>query len=163
MKENGIYQKDLEYIRVDFKSLESIKFSQEKLITELQIKLDSSEKHTSSKEELVQKSKELCDNAYRQRDSLEVSLAEVKKSLEKMEAKCTKCAEEINRGNEIIQKLQDELIRKKEKIKIKISLVIQQEQTICQLNECLEKMNRTSYQSKHSLFFFCNKQMAIFV
>ena len=152
MKENGIYQKDIENIRLDCKGLESIKYSQEKLITELQIKFQSSEKHTSSKEELVQKSKELLDNAYRQRDSLEVNLAEVKKNLEKMEAKCTKCAEEINRGNEIIQKLQDELIRKKEKIKIKNSLVIQQEQTICQLSENLEKMNRTSYQSKHKTF-----------
>lgn len=53
-----------------------------------------------------------------------------------------KCSEEINKGNEFIRQLQDENSKKKEKIKLKNALIVQQEQTINQINENCEKYIR---------------------
>lgn len=50
-----------------------------------------------------------------------------------------KCSEEINKGNEFIRQLQEENSKKKEKIKLKNALIVQQEQTINQINENCEK------------------------
>ena len=60
-----------------------------------------------------------------------------------------KCSEEITKGNDIIRQLQDDIGKKKEKLKLKNALIVQQEQTINQFNENCEKYIRQINQCKY--------------
>lgn len=66
-KENSIMQKDLENLKADLKSLEMKKFSHEKIISELSIKNEGLEKCVQNKDEIIERNKELLENAYKQR------------------------------------------------------------------------------------------------
>ena len=72
---------------------------------------------------------------------------EAKKTIEKLELKLNKCSEEITKGNDIIRQLQDDVSKKKEKIKLKNTLIVQQEQTINQINDTCEKYLKQINQS----------------
>lgn len=66
-RENTILQKDFESMKIDSKTLEFSKYSQEKTITEYTVKNEGLEKHIQSKDEIINKNKEILENAYRQR------------------------------------------------------------------------------------------------
>lgn len=92
-------------------------------------------------------------NYFFEKDISENSLNEAKKNIEKLEIKLTKCGEEITKGNEIIRQLQEDSSKKKEKFKMKNSLIVQQEQTINQINENCDKYIKQINQSPKLLFF----------
>lgn len=69
-------------------------------------------------------------------------MSESKKNIEKLEIKLNKCSEEITKGNDYIRQLQEDISKKKEKIKLKNTLIVQQEQAINQLNESCEKFTK---------------------
>jgi len=155
-KENAVLQRECESLKIDSKNLEFSKYSQEKTLTEFMVKNESLDKQMQGKDEIINKNKEILENAYRQRvilltkkkknvfkkDMSESNLNEAKKNIEKLEIKLNKCSEEITKGNDIIRQLQDDITKKKEKIKLKNSLIVQQEQTINQINENCDKYIR---------------------
>ena len=67
MKENIVLQKECESLKIDSKNLEFSKFSQEKTITEFLVKNEALDKQIQNKEEIINKNKEILENAYRQR------------------------------------------------------------------------------------------------
>ena len=67
MKENTVLQKDMESLKVESKNLEFSKYSQEKTITEYLVKNEAFVKKIQNKEEIINKNKEILENAYRQR------------------------------------------------------------------------------------------------
>ena len=67
MKENTVLQKDMESLKVESKNLEFSKYSQEKTITEYLVKNEAFVKQIQNKEEIINKNKEILENAYRQR------------------------------------------------------------------------------------------------
>lgn len=69
-------------------------------------------------------------------------MSESKKNIEKLEIKLNKCSEEITKGNDYIRQLQEDISKKKEKIKLKNTLIVQQEQAINQMNESCEKFTK---------------------
>ena len=156
-KENSGLQKECENLKIDSKNLEFSKYSQEKTITEFLVKNEALDKQIQNKEEIINKNKEILENAYRQRDISEANLNEAKKNLEKLEIKLNKCSEEITKGNDIIRQLQDDIGKKKEKLKLKNALIVQQEQTINQINENCEKYIRQINQSND--FFSFSKEI----
>ena len=156
-KENSGLQKECENLKIDSKNLEFSKYSQEKTITEFLVKNEALDKQIQNKEEIINKNKEILENAYRQRDISEANLNEAKKNLEKFEIKLNKCSEEITKGNDIIRQLQDDIGKKKEKLKLKNALIVQQEQTINQINENCEKYIRQINQSNNFFFHLLKK------
>ena len=156
-KENSGLQKECENLKIDSKNLEFSKYSQEKTITEFLVKNEALDKQIQNKEEIINKNKEILENAYRQRDISEANLNEAKKNLEKLEIKLNKCSEEITKGNDIIRQLQDDIGKKKEKLKLKNALIVQQEQTINQINENCEKYIRQINQSNNFFFHLLKK------
>ena len=121
-----------------------MRFSNEKTIAELSVKCEGLGNKLQGKEELMAKQTELVENNASQRAVMEESIADYKKRIEKLEQKCTVCSEEINKGNEIIEKLQSDIATQKQKLKTKNSLVMQQEQTI---NEHLDQIDKLSKQA----------------
>jgi len=142
-KESTIGQKVVESLRNDNKSLEKTRFEQEKQIAELAARCDNLDNQLKAREELIAKNKELVDSANSQKTFLEENVGSLKKANEKLEQKCQMCTDEINKGNEIIEKLQNDISNQKQKLKFKNSLVLQQETSITQNQESFDKLNKT--------------------
>ena len=53
------------------------------------------------------------------------------------------CSEEINKGNEIIEKLQNDLANNKQKLKLKNAVAVQQEQSITQNLDTIDRLDKT--------------------
>ena len=66
-KENTVLQKELENLKVDSKTMEFSKYSQEKTLTEYRVKNEALDNQLQNKEEIINKNKEILENAYRQR------------------------------------------------------------------------------------------------
>ena len=54
------------------------------------------------------------------------------------------CSDEINKGNDIIEKLQNDLSNSKQKLKLKNVVTVQQEQTITQNQDTIDRLNKTN-------------------
>ena len=54
------------------------------------------------------------------------------------------CSDEINKGNDIIEKLQNDLSNSKQKLKLKNVVAVQQEQTITQNQDTIDRLNKTN-------------------
>ncbi len=67
IKENTVLQRELENLKVDSKNMEFTKYSQEKSLTEYRVKNEALDNQLQSKEEIINKNKEILENAYRQR------------------------------------------------------------------------------------------------
>ena len=146
-------ESELKDLRAQNKQLDSMRFSNEKLIAELTVKCEGLEAKVKGKEELLAKQSELGENTAAQRAALEESIAEYKKRIEKLEQKCNACSEEINKGNEIIEKLQNDIATQKQKLKTKNALVLQQEQSINEHLDQIEKLNKQLSESNFQIIF----------
>lgn len=62
-----------------------------------------------------------------------------RKQVEKLESRYQQCSEEVNKGNAIIEKLQGQLEKQKEKLKVKNTVVLQQEQRVTQLQDASDQ------------------------
>lgn len=71
--------------------------------------------------------------------SKEVIINEYKAKNEKLERKLMECCREINKGNEIIENLKNDLSKKKESIKTKNEVIKMQEAKISSLNDSILK------------------------
>ena len=79
---------------------------------------------------------------------LEENLSSLKKANEKLEHKCQMCSDEINKGNEIIEKLQNDLSNNKQKLKLKNVVAVQQEQSITQNQDTIDRLNKSTNDRK---------------
>ena len=79
---------------------------------------------------------------------LEENLSSLKKANEKLEHKCQMCSDEINKGNEIIEKLQNDLSNNKQKLKLKNVVAVQQEQSITQYQDTIDRLNKSTNDRK---------------
>jgi hypothetical protein len=86
-----------------------------------------------------------------EKEQIEVTLALLKANNEKMEDKLQGSAQEILKGNNIIQKLQVDYKTLKQKLKIKNSIVTQQEQVIEQQKQNINQISRGSEETKREV------------
>jgi spindle assembly abnormal protein 6 len=149
--EFDLAKSELTSLKTANKSLDSDKYANERSLTEATLKAQNLERQLVDKLELIDKLQALTTSHNEQRSSLEGSLALLKSNVARFEEKLTISAQEINKGNSIIQKLQSEIKAGKQKLKVKNSVVMQQETVINQKQEQLDSQEHVAAGLKRDL------------
>ena len=126
--EINVYKEDILKLREDNSNLNQKSFKQEKEITELTFKLQNAEKQLEEKNKGGENLNQLVDTLSKQRESNEDNIKSLKAANLKLEDKLQTSINEINKGNEIIQKLQEEIKSIKSKYKSAKQALSSQEQ-----------------------------------
>ena len=126
--EINVYKEDILKLREDNSNLNQKRFKQEKEITELTFKLQNAEKQLEEKNKGGENLNQLVDTLSKQRESNEDNIKSLKAANLKLEDKLQTSINEINKGNEIIQKLQEEIKNQKSKYKSVKQALSSQEQ-----------------------------------
>lgn len=135
-----VYKEEVENLRSTTTNLNQTSFNQEKFLTEFKIKSESLQSQLEEKEKNVVNLTHLVDNLNKQKSDLEDSYKSLKSTNNKLEDKLQASISEINKGNEIIQKIQGDLKTYKEKMKIKQQAIKAQEQLINQKQSSSEDL-----------------------
>lgn len=130
--ELAIYKEEVNVLRNDNSSLNQATFVKEKQITELTYKNENLFAQLQEKDINIQNLNALVENLSTQRTELEENLKGVRATNTKLEDKLQSSINEINKGNDIIQKLQAEIKTQKQKVKLKQQSITTQEQLINQ-------------------------------
>lgn len=142
---------ELQHLRKTNKGLDSSRFEQEKALTEYKLKLQNTERQLQDKEELNQKLSTLLQTNSEFKGHQDDTMSMLKATISKLEDKLQQSANEINKGNSIIQKLQSDLKAGKQKLKLKNTVVLQQENVISQKQEHLDSSEKQMYTLKREL------------
>ncbi|CAD8157367.1 unnamed protein product [Paramecium pentaurelia] len=141
-QESQQLSKENSEFRILNKDLDTLKFNQERQIIELRIQKEGLEKSLHDKEDFLKNKQQLVDNEKKQNVILEEQVNNQKKQIEKLEQRISVMSDEVNKGNQIIEKLENELSKQKEKNKLKNTVVLQQEQTVQQLQDANDQNNK---------------------
>ncbi|CAG9332169.1 unnamed protein product [Blepharisma stoltei] len=142
---------ELNLLRTSNKTLETTKFEHEKSITEFKLRMQHLERQLQDKEEMNQKLNSLIETNNVVRTQQEDNTSMLKATIMKLEDKLHQSAGEINKGNSIIQKLQSEIKTGKQKLKLKNTVVLQQESIIQQKQEFLDNADKSIAEIKREL------------
>ena len=149
--EMEIANNELLHLRKTNKTSDISKFEQEKLLTEYKIKLQGLERQLQDKEELNQKLSTLLQTNSEFKGHQDDTMSMLKATVSKLEDKLQQSANEINKGNSIIQKLQSENKAGKNKLKLKNTVVLQQENVIQQKQDIIASYEKEIYAHKREL------------
>eukprot|EP00930_Biecheleria_cincta_P046151 TRINITY_DN31830_c0_g1_i1.p1 TRINITY_DN31830_c0_g1~~TRINITY_DN31830_c0_g1_i1.p1 ORF type:complete len:669 (-),score=177.47 TRINITY_DN31830_c0_g1_i1:18-2024(-) len=120
------------------KHLKELKFKHEQELTELRVQLASSREQLLVREQQAQSQAVQIEEAVNQRRMLEESLAACRKQAQTLEEKFALSAQEIAKGNRIIQSLHNASKEAKAKLKLKASALVQQEKSMLELEKADE-------------------------
>lgn len=115
------------------KHLNELKFKHEQELTELRVQLASVREQLLVREQQAQSQATQIEEAVNQRRTLEESLAASRKQAQTLEEKFALSAQEIAKGNRIIQSLHNASKEAKAKLKLKASALVQQEKSVLEL------------------------------
>lgn len=101
-----VYKEEVENLRTNNSNLNQFNFAQEKSVTELSLKYELILKQLEEKEKNVQNLNALVDNLTKQKSDADDTLKSLKNTNNKLDDKLQQSIGEINKGNEIIRKLQ---------------------------------------------------------
>lgn len=135
----------LEPLRAGNLKLTSSQSSQERTITELTLKVQNYEQQLRDKEGILEKVNELKTAMSDQLRQKEEEIASLKAQVRKFEDKLALSVQEINKGNQIIEKLQNRQKAKREKLKLKSAVLLQQEDVINKKQAQIEDCEREKY------------------
>lgn len=146
-----ISSNELQHLRKTNKSLDSNKFDQEKALTEYKLRLQNMERQLQDKDELNQKLTALIQTNSEFKGHQDETMSMLKATVSKLEDKLQQSASEINKGNNIIQKLQSDVKANKQKLKLKNTVVLQQENVIQQKQEHIDNLDKQLFILKRDL------------
>eukprot|EP00922_Rhytidocystis_sp_ex-Travisia-forbesii_P016383 GHVS01024382.1.p1 GENE.GHVS01024382.1~~GHVS01024382.1.p1 ORF type:complete len:887 (+),score=174.46 GHVS01024382.1:215-2662(+) len=116
-KEAADRAQQVERLGEETKSLDAIKFQQEKLLAEMTVKLKGSQDQLADKVALLRNSTCLIEQTKARSGSAEEALGAEKTRCERAEDELNASIDEIRKGNEIIDKLQTQIRTLKSKLK----------------------------------------------
>ena len=140
-----IMHTQLEPLRAGNLKLTSSQSQQERSITELSLKVQNYEQQLRDKEGIIEKLNELKTSMGDQLRQKEEETASLKAQVRKFEDKLALSVQEINKGNQIIEKLQNRQKAKREKLKLKSAVLLQQEDVINKKQAQIEDCEREKY------------------
>ncbi|GAQ88756.1 ER-Golgi vesicle-tethering protein/Myosin class II heavy chain [Klebsormidium nitens] len=135
-------QKECEKLRADNKALDGEKHEAEKVLNRHLIRLSALEQQVHDKEELLSKVSQQLESEQSHRAAVEQSWKESQAAAARAEERVTASAAEINKGNQIIEKLQTELRASRSKLKLKAAVTAQQENLLAERQATIEKSLR---------------------
>ena len=121
-------RQEIEGLRKRNRELDSSRFEVEKKNHKGEIQQAALQQQLQDKEELLEQMSQRLEAAGQQRVGLEEALALYKTQLEKVEEKFQASVHEINKGNEIIQRIHSEQRQLRSKGKVKGAIIAKQEQ-----------------------------------
>jgi spindle assembly abnormal protein 6 len=141
--ELNVYKTEITNLRQENADLNKKCLNYEKNLTEYNFKNESILKQLEEKNKSLENMKQLIDSLNKQRDSNEDTIKSLKASNSKLENKLQLSIKEINKGNDIIQRLQNDIKNQKSKIKSSKNELNTQEQLINQKQILLDEQNKT--------------------
>lgn len=141
--ELNVYKENVSTLREDNSKLNQKCFKQEKEITELRCKNETLTKQNEEKEKGNVNLNQLVDTLTKQRESYEDTIKSLKATNLKLEDKLQTSINEINKGNDIIEKLQIEIKNQKSKLKSTKAALTSQEQLTNQKQAVVDEQQRT--------------------
>merc|ERR1719347_1653894 len=112
-------KQELSELRTECKRLDQLKFENEKEINEHLINLSALQQQVKDKGEINQNNTSLLESERERKKAMEEQLKLYRANLEKSEKKVKECVKEINKGNNIISHLQNEIRNQRNKNKMK--------------------------------------------
>ncbi|EEY70519.1 spindle assembly protein, putative [Phytophthora infestans T30-4] len=114
-------------LRSQNKELDQKVFLQEKQINALQVRADALQQQLADKEEVVKKTTDLLQAAKVHSEEVDESLKMYRDNHARLQQKLELSISEINKGNEIIERIQNENRTLKAKMRMKVKIIKQQE------------------------------------
>ena len=141
--ELNVYKSEITNLRQENSDLNQKCLNSEKQITELNFKSESLLKQLEEKNKSLENMKQLVDSLNKQRDSNEDTMKSLKANVNKLESKLQLSIKEINKANDIIQRLQNEIKNQKSKYKSTKNELNTHEQLINQKQILLDEKSET--------------------
>ena len=141
--ELNVYKGDIVHLREENSSLNRKCFQQEKELTEYKLKYENLLKQLEEKDKGGNNLSQLVETLTKQRESNEDTIKSLKAQNSKIEDKLQQGINEINKGNEIIQKLQNEIKTLRSKNKTIKQALTSQEQLTNQKQSLLDDQIRS--------------------
>lgn len=142
-------QQEAHGLREQTKQLEVLKFQHEREIGELKVQVSGLREQLSAKEQLVVNQASQVEQAAAQRRGLEEQLTSLRQQVVGLEEKFALSAQEISKGNQIIQSLHTNTKQAKAKLKLKATALAQQEKAILELGKA-EEMSKHVLEEKEN-------------
>ncbi|KAK1930792.1 Spindle assembly abnormal protein 6 [Phytophthora citrophthora] len=121
---------EVEELRTQNKELDQKVFQQEKQINALQVRADALQQQLADKEDVIKKTTDVLQSAKAHNEEVDESLKMYRDNHARLQQKLELSISEINKGNEIIERIQNENRTLKSKMKMKAKIIKQQEQFV---------------------------------
>ena len=144
-------RQDIEGLRKTNRDIDSARFQLEKDVQKQQVQMSALRQQLEDKEELLEQMSRRLEAAGTQRVSLEESLAMYKNNLDKLEIKFQASVGEINKGNDIIQRIHAEQRQLRSKVKVKGVIMAKQEEHLAEKEKEIDIARAKSRELESSL------------
>uniref|UniRef100_A0AAV1USV2 Spindle assembly abnormal protein 6 N-terminal domain-containing protein n=1 Tax=Peronospora matthiolae TaxID=2874970 RepID=A0AAV1USV2_9STRA len=138
---------EVDKLRNQNKELDQKASQQEKQMNALQVRTDALQEQLADKEDVVRKTADLLQSARLHNEEVDESLKMYRDNHARLQQKLELSVSEINKGNEIIDRIQNESRTLKSKMRMKAKIIKQQEQFVkekqLQLEESSLEMKST--------------------
>jgi spindle assembly abnormal protein 6 len=131
-------RQEVEGLRKRNRELDSSRFEVEKKTHKGEIQQAALQQQLQDKEDLLEQMSQRLEVAGQQRIGMEEALAMYKTQLEKVEAKFQASVNEINKGNEIIQRIHAEQRQLRSKAKVKGAIIAKQEEELSNKEKAID-------------------------
>ncbi|POM64791.1 Spindle assembly protein [Phytophthora palmivora] len=121
---------EVDELRIQNKELDQKVFLQEKQINALQVRADALQQQLADKEDVIKKTADLLQSAKLHNEEVDESLKMYRDNHGRLQQKLELSISEINKGNEIIERIQNENRTLKSKMRMKVKIIKQQEQFV---------------------------------
>ncbi|KAE9003370.1 hypothetical protein PR003_g18524 [Phytophthora rubi] len=121
---------EVDELRTQNKELDQKVFQQEKQINALQVRADALQQQLADKEDVNKKTTEMLQSAKLHNEEVDESLKMYRDNHAQLQQKLELSISEINKGNEIIERIQNENRTLKSKMRMKAKIIKQQEQFV---------------------------------
>ncbi|POM60363.1 Spindle assembly protein [Phytophthora palmivora] len=121
---------EVDELRIQNKELDQKVFLQEKQINALQVRADALQQQLADKEDVIKKTADLLQSAKLHNEEVDESLKMYRDNHGRLQQKLELSISEINKGNEIIERIQNENRTLKSKMRMKAKIIKQQEQFV---------------------------------
>lgn len=145
------HRKDIQQLRELSKQLETLKFQHEREIVELTVQVSSLKEQMAAKDQLLSNQATQLEQASSQRKNLEDMLATCKQQVHTLEDKFALSAQEIAKGNQIIQNLHASAKQAKAKLRLKANALAETEKTVMELEKAEELRKHTLEEKANEL------------
>nr|CCA16955.1 spindle assembly protein putative [Albugo laibachii Nc14] len=127
-REKQALEKQVIELRSQNKELDHRVFTQEKSITQMEIRLQALSQQLDDKDQVLMKTSQLLEGAQAQKHQVDESLGVYRDNHAILHQKLELSVAEINKGNEVIEQMQKEIQNLRQKAKSRVKIIKQQEQ-----------------------------------